>query len=51
MSDTTAALLQVGLLMLDRVHYGISLAPDKWIAIGLILALQTYLVVAPSSSA
>src|SRR4051794_30142834 len=40
-------LLQVGLLMLDQMRYGVTLAPDKWVAIGLILVLQTYLVVPP----
>jgi hypothetical protein len=40
-------LLQVGLLLLDQVRYGASMAVDKWVAIGLILLLQGYLVLAP----
>ncbi len=42
-------LLQVGLLVLDHVRYGVTLAPSKWVAVGLILVLQTYLVIGPSS--
>lgn len=40
--------LQVGLLLVDRLHYGVSLSRDKWIAIVIILFLQAYLVLAPS---
>ena len=40
-------LLQVGLLMYERVRYGAQLPPLKWAAIALILALQTYLVLVP----
>ena len=40
--------LQVGLLLYERVRYGTELPPLKWAAIGLILALQAYLVLAPN---
>ena len=43
-------LLQVGLLMYERVRYGAQLPPLKWIAIILILALQTYLVLVPNET-
>jgi hypothetical protein len=41
-------LLQVGLLVLDHVRYDVALPPARWVAIGLILVLQTYLVLAPA---
>ena len=41
-------LLQVGLLVLERVRYGVALPPGKWLAIALILALQAHLVLAPN---
>jgi hypothetical protein len=43
-------LLQVGLLVLDHVRYGIVLAPGKLAAVVLILLLQAYLLVGPSAS-
>jgi multidrug transporter EmrE-like cation transporter len=43
-------LLQVGLLIYERVRYGAELPPLKWVAIALILALQTYLVLVPNES-
>lgn len=43
-------LLQVGLLVFDRVHYGVELPPGKWIAIVAILVLQAYLILAPNAS-
>jgi hypothetical protein len=43
-------LLQVGLLVLDRVRYDVALPPARWVAVGLILVLQAYLVLAPSVS-
>jgi hypothetical protein len=42
-------LLQVGLLVLDRLRYGVTLAPSKWVAVVLILVLQSYLVIGPST--
>jgi multidrug transporter EmrE-like cation transporter len=43
-------LLQVGILLLDHVRYDVSLPPTKWVAIGLILVLQGYLLLAPTVS-
>lgn len=43
-------LLQVGLLAIDTVRYGVTFPPGKWAAIGVILALQAYLVLAPNGS-
>jgi multidrug transporter EmrE-like cation transporter len=42
--------LQVGLLLYERVRYGASLPPLKWVAIVLILTLQTYLVLMPNDT-
>jgi hypothetical protein len=41
-------LLQVGILVLDHVRYDVTLPPARWVAIGLILVLQAYLVLAPA---
>ena len=41
-------LLQVGLLLLERFRYGVTLPPAKWLAIAVILALQAYLILAPN---
>lgn len=41
-------LLQVGLLLVDRMYYGTTLAPGKWVAIVVLLAAQTYLVLGGS---
>ncbi len=43
-------LLQVGIVILDKVHYGADLPSDKIAAIVVILAAQGYLLLAPSSS-
>jgi hypothetical protein len=43
-------LLQVGLLLIDRLRYGVHLAPSKWVAIVIILAAQAYLLM-PAASA
>jgi multidrug transporter EmrE-like cation transporter len=40
--------LQVGLVLYERVRYGASLPPMKWVAIVLILTLQAYLVLVPN---
>jgi hypothetical protein len=42
--------LQVGLLVVDSVRYGVTFPPGKWAAIGVIVALQAYLVLAPNGS-
>jgi hypothetical protein len=44
-------LLQISLVLLDRLHYGVSLAPGKWVAILVILAAQGYLVLGQDRSA
>ena len=43
--------LQVGLLLYERLRYGVDLPPAKWVAIALILALQAYLILAPNGDA
>lgn len=43
--------LQVGVMAVERVRYGVTLSPGKWIAVAVIIAAQAYLVLAPSSSA
>lgn len=43
-------LLQVGIVILDKVHYGANLPSDKIAAIVVILAAQGYLLLAPSTS-
>jgi multidrug transporter EmrE-like cation transporter len=40
--------LQVGLVLYERLRYGVTLSPAKWAAIALILALQAYLVLVPN---
>ena len=44
------AMLQVGLLVIDRVRYGVELPAGKWAAVVLLLAAQGYLLLAPTSS-
>jgi hypothetical protein len=41
-------LLQVALLVVDHLRYDVTLPPARWVAVGLILVLQAYLVLAPS---
>jgi hypothetical protein len=43
-------MLQVGLVVLDRVRYGVELPPGKWVAIVVLLAAQAYLLLAPTAS-
>src|SRR4029450_2129916 len=43
--------LQVGLLLIDRFHYGVQLAPGKWVAAVVILVAQGYLLVRPTRGA
>jgi hypothetical protein len=42
--------LQVGVVLLDNLHYGNALSADKWVAVAVILAAQGYLLLAPSTS-
>ena len=44
-------LLQVGLVVLDKVRYGVELPTGKWVAVVVLLAAQAYLLLAPASSA
>ena len=41
-------MLQVGLVVLDRVRYQVHLSAGQWVAVVAILLLQGYLVLAPS---
>ena len=43
-------ILQVGLVLVDRWRYGVELPPGKWIAIGVVLVAQAYLLLAPAAS-
>jgi hypothetical protein len=42
-------LLQVGILLIDRFHFGTTLPTGKLVAVVIILTAQGYLVLAPSS--
>ncbi|HEU5454654.1 MAG TPA: hypothetical protein VFU85_03110 [Nocardioides sp.] len=42
--------LQVGLVLVDRFRYAVELPPGKWVAIGVVLAAQAYLLLAPSGT-
>ncbi len=44
-------LLQVGVIALDRVQHGVAIPAGKLVAMGAILVLQAYLLLAPSSAA
>ena len=41
-------ILQVGLLVIDRLQFGVHLAPGTWVAVGAILVAQGYLLLGPS---
>jgi hypothetical protein len=43
-------MLQVGLVLVDRWRYGVELPTGKWVAIGVVLLAQAYLVLAPSAT-
>ena len=43
--------LQVGVVLLDRYHYGQTVPRGHWMAIVLIIAAQAYLLLAPASPA
>lgn len=43
-------MLQVGLVVVDRVRYGVELPAGKWVAVVVLLAAQAYLVLAPAAS-
>ena len=42
-------MLQVGLLLIDNRVHGVSLPAGKWVAIGIVLAAQGYLLLSPSA--
>jgi hypothetical protein len=42
--------LQVGILLYERIRYGVELPPGKWAAIAVILALQAYLILSPNTN-
>lgn len=42
--------LQLGLMVTESVRYGVTHAPDRWVAMGAIVCLLAYLVMSPSSS-
>lgn len=39
--------LQVGLLLVDVLRYGVSYSPSKWVAIAVIIGLQGYVMLTP----
>jgi hypothetical protein len=41
--------LQVGLLLIDRFRYGVEIGTPKWLAVGAILGLEAYLLLAPNA--
>ena len=43
-------MLQVGLVLVDRWRSGVALPTGKWVAIGVVLLAQGYLVLAPSAA-
>jgi hypothetical protein len=43
--------LQVGVVLLDRFRYGATMPAGKWVAVGVVLLAQGYLLLAPSSPA
>jgi hypothetical protein len=40
--------LQVGLIVIERVRYDVTLPTGKWVAIVVVLLLQAYLILAPN---
>ena len=42
--------LQVSVLLVEAVHYGVRIPSTKWAAIAAILVLQAYLVLAPNEA-
>jgi len=43
-------ILQVGVILVDTWRYGVELPTGKWIAIGVVLVAQAYLVLGPTLS-
>ena len=42
-------ILQVGVVLLDRFRYGVTMTTGTWLAIGILLAAQAYLILAPAA--
>jgi hypothetical protein len=43
-------ILQVGLVLIDHFRYAAELPPGKWVAVVVVLAAQSYLVLGPTGS-
>jgi hypothetical protein len=43
-------ILQVGVVVLDRYHYGAQVSRGQWAAVGVLLAAQAYLILAPAQA-
>jgi hypothetical protein len=43
-------LMQAGLMVTETVRYDVSHTPDRWLAMGAIVALLTYLVASPATA-
>ncbi|MEO5981339.1 MAG: hypothetical protein ABIQ13_03375 [Pedococcus sp.] len=43
-------MLQIGLVVVDRVRYGVELPVGKWVAVVVLLVAQAYLVLAPAAA-
>lgn len=43
-------MLQVGLVVVDRVRYGVELPAGKWVAVAVLLLAQAYLLLAPTAA-
>jgi hypothetical protein len=42
--------LQLGLMATESIRFGVSHPPDRWVVMGAIVCLLTYLVISPTSS-
>jgi hypothetical protein len=40
-------ILQVGVVLLDRFKYGVTMPTGKWLAVGVLLIAQAYLLLGP----
>jgi hypothetical protein len=44
-------ILQVGVVLLDRFRYGITMPTSKWVAVAVLLLAQAYLLLGPKDTA
>jgi hypothetical protein len=44
-------ILQVGVVLLDRFRYGITMPTSKWVAVAVLLLAQAYLLLGPTKDA